>query len=78
MNRQAEAQAAATAAEVDQRVSQLEARVAVLLEATEVLARGLENGLPTQPGTGQAEKAARRAHELLLLAKTDGPGPSRA
>lgn len=78
MNRQTETQAAVSAAEMDQRVSQLEARVAVLLEAIEVLARGLENGLPTQPHAGQAEKAARRAHDLLLLAKSDAPGPSPA
>lgn len=60
-------------AAVEQRVSQLEATVASLIEAVEALARGLEDGQPAQPRSGQAAKAARRAHELLLLAKAGEP-----
>ena len=52
-----------------ERVDLLEARVAALTEALQVLARGLED-LPTaEPGGRPAAEAARRAHELLLAAQ---------
>ncbi len=47
----------------------LEARVDALAEAVEVLARGLEGSPIAEPGNHPAREAARRAHELLLLAK---------
>lgn len=48
------------------RVRLLEERVAVLTEALQTLARGLE-GIPTaEPGGDPAAEAARKAHELLL------------
>jgi hypothetical protein len=64
-----------------ERVRRLEAQSEMLIEAVEVLARGLEP-LPTTGSPGnQAQKAARRTHELLLLAKsapsTDSPGESQ-
>ena len=48
---------------------QLEAQVEALAEAVEVLAHGLEGGPMAEPGATSPEEAARRAHELLLLAK---------
>jgi len=47
----------------------LEAQVDALAEAVEVLARGLEGSLVAEPENHLAREAARRAHELLLLAK---------
>ncbi len=40
-----------------------------LAEAVEVLARGLEGSPIAKPENHPAREAARRAHELLLLAK---------
>ncbi len=51
------------------RLRRLEARVDGLAEAIEVLARGLEGSPIAEPGNHPAGKAARQAHELLLLAK---------
>ena len=48
-----------------------------LIEALEVLARGLEGGPMAEPRGTPAEQAAGRTHELLLLAKSappDAPG----
>ncbi len=45
----------------------------VLIEAFEVLTRGLEGDPMTEPRGTPAEEAARRAHELLLLAKSASP-----
>ena len=57
---------------LQERVRLLEARVAALTEALQVLIRGVE-GVPTaEPGGRPAAQAARRAHELLLAAQ---PGP---
>lgn len=50
-------------------VRQLEARVDALIDAVEVLARGLEDGPMAAPDERKPEEAARRARELLLLAK---------
>ena len=47
----------------------LEARVDALAEAVDVLARGLEGNPMAEPENDSAREAARRAHELLLLAK---------
>jgi len=41
-----------------------------LAEAVEVLARGLEGSPMAEPENHPARDAARRAHELLLLAKS--------
>jgi hypothetical protein len=54
-------------------VRRLEARVDALTEAVEVLARGLEDGPMAEPGDNKPAEAARRAHELLLLAKPGRP-----
>jgi hypothetical protein len=50
-------------------IRQLEARVDALIDAVEVLARGLEGGPMATPEDRKPEEAARRARELLLLAK---------
>ena len=68
MREVAESESAAIAA-VERRVRQLEAQVEALAEAVEVLAHGLEGGPMAEPGATGPEEAARRAHELLLLAK---------
>ena len=47
----------------------LEARVDALAEAVEVLTRGLEGSPVAGPGNHAAREAARRAHELLFLAR---------
>ncbi len=49
----------------------LEARVDALAEAVEVLVRGLEGSPLAEPGNAVAEEAARHAHELLLLARSE-------
>jgi hypothetical protein len=51
-------------------VQRLEARMEAIIEAIEELARGLEGGPMAEPRSGHAEQAARRTHELLLLAKS--------
>ena len=61
----------ASKAAVD-RLRRLEARVDALAEAVEVLARGLEGSPMAEPENHSARDAARRAHELLLLAKPAG------
>jgi hypothetical protein len=48
---------------------QLQARVDALIDAVDVLARGLESGPMTAPDDFEPGQAARRARELLLLAK---------
>ncbi len=40
-----------------------------LIDAVEILARGLEGGPMATPEDRKPEEAARRARELLLLAK---------
>jgi hypothetical protein len=70
------ASAARGATEVTERVLRLEDQVAVLIEAVEVLARGLESSPVAEPPNHHAEQAARRAHELLLLVKPATPGES--
>jgi hypothetical protein len=55
---------------LEERVHRLEAQMEALVEAVEVLARGLENGPMAEPQNRHTEEAARRTHELLLLAKS--------
>jgi hypothetical protein len=47
-----------------------------LIEAVAVLARGLERGPMDEPQNRRTEEAARRTHELLLLAKSARPDQS--
>jgi hypothetical protein len=58
---------------LEERVHRLEAQLEALVEAVEVLARGLETGPMAEPRDRHAEEAARRTHELLLLAKSAPP-----
>ena len=61
-----------------ERVRRLEDQLTALTEAVEVLTRGLESSPMAEPPNHHIEEAARRAHELLLLAKSAlpdaGPG----
>jgi hypothetical protein len=68
MREVAESESAAIAA-VERRVRLLEARVEAIAEAVEMVARGLEGSPMAEPENHPAREAARRAHELLLLAK---------
>jgi hypothetical protein len=68
MRELAESRSAALIA-LEGHVRLLEARVEALAEAVEVLARGLEGGPMAEPGDRSVEEAARRARELLILAK---------
>jgi hypothetical protein len=72
MKEVAESESAAIAA-IDRRVRLLEARVDATAEAVELLARGLEGSPMTEPEGFKPQEAARRAHELLLLAKPGRP-----
>jgi len=60
--------------ELTERVRRLEGQIAALAEAVGVLARGLESGPMAGPPNRHIEEAARRAHELLLLAKSAAAG----
>ncbi len=61
-----------------ERVRRLEGQMAALTEVLEVLTRGLESSPMAEPPNRHIEEAARRAHELLLLAKSAvrGAGPA--
>jgi hypothetical protein len=61
-----------------ERVGRLEGQMAAVTEALEVLTRGLESSPMAEPPDRHIEEAARRAHELLLLAKSTalGAGPA--
>ena len=61
-------------AALTERLARLEAQMSALIEAVDVLARGLESSPTAEPVNRPGEKAARRAHELLLLAKSAAPG----
>ena len=67
------ASAASGVTELAERVRRLEAQTAALIEAVEVLARGLEGSPMAEPPGRHVEEAARRTHELLLLAKSPAP-----
>jgi len=60
--------------ELTERVRRLEDQLTALTEAVEVLTRGLESSPMAEPPNHHIEEAARRAHELLLLAKSAAPG----
>ncbi len=60
--------------EFTERVRRLEAQLVALTEAVEELVRGLESSPMAEPPNRHVEQAARRAHELLLLAKSAAPG----
>jgi len=64
--------------ELTERVHRLEDQMAALTEALEVLARGLESSPMAGPPNHHIEEAARRAHELLLLAKSAAAGAGPA
>jgi exonuclease VII small subunit len=59
--------------ELTERVRRLENQLTALTEAVEVLTRGLESSPMAEPPNHHIEEAARRAHELLLLAKSAPP-----
>ena len=67
------------ASSLEQRVGRLEGQVGALIEAVEVLAGGFEDApIAGERSEADEERAARRAHELLLLVKAarqDTPGP---
>ncbi len=76
MSKRAESPGAAAALEL--RVGRLEGQVGALIEAVEVLARGFEDApITAERSRADEERAARRAHELLLLvtaARQDAQG----
>jgi hypothetical protein len=56
------------AAALEQRVGRLEGQIDALIEAVEVLAHGFEDApITAERSRADEERAARRAHELLLL-----------
>ena len=59
--------------ELTEHVRRLEDQLTALAEAVEVLTRGLERSPMAEPQNHHIEEAARRAHELLLLAKSAPP-----
>ena len=59
--------------ELTERVRRLEDQLTALTEAVEVLTRGLESSPMAEPPNHHIEEAARRAHELLFLAKSAPP-----
>jgi hypothetical protein len=66
MNRQTE-----STATLEVRVGRLESQVSALMDAVEVLARGFEDApIAAERSVANEERAARRAHELLLLVKS--------
>jgi len=79
MNMSADSPSAANGtSELTERIRRLEGQMAALTEALEVLTRGLESSPMAEPTNRHIEEAARRAHELLLLAKTAAPGAGPA
>jgi len=70
--------AAIETTELAEHVRTLEEQLAAVIEAVEVLARGMESSPMAEPRDRHIEKAARRAHELLLLAKSAAPGAEPA
>jgi hypothetical protein len=53
-------------ATLDRRVADLEARLTLLTEAVQLLARALEGNPLAEPASQGVARAARRANELLL------------
>ena len=70
MSTQAKSPHGAGAATLEQRLGRLEGQVGALIDAVEVLARGFEDApMAAKRSAADEERAARRAHELLLLVK---------
>jgi hypothetical protein len=65
-------------AALEERVRVLEERLAAVADAVRVLAHGLEDMPVAEPGGRPAAEAARRAHELLLIAEPHRPDPQAA
>ena len=78
MNTPAETGGSPGTATMEERVHRLEVQADALAEAIEVLTRGLEGGPMAEPRNRHAEEAARRAHELLILARSVPPDRPRA
>jgi hypothetical protein len=78
MSTQAERSGGAAASTLEQRLGRLEGQVGALIEAVEVLASGFEDApIGGERSEADEERAARRAHELLLLVKAarhESPG----
>jgi hypothetical protein len=71
MSRQAESRGGTATATLEERIGRLESQVGALIEAVEVLARVFEDApIAGERSEADEERAARRAHELLLLVKT--------
>ncbi len=77
MSTHGESSGAAADSALEQRVGRLEGQVSALIEAVEVLASGFEDApIAAERSEVDEERAARRAHELLLLVKAgrqEGP-----
>jgi hypothetical protein len=70
MARETESRGGTATATLEERVGRLENQVCALIEAVEVLARGFEDvPIAAERPEADEERAARRAHELLLLVK---------
>lgn len=78
MNSPAESPGGGAASVLEQRVGRLEGQMGALIEAVEALARGFEDApMAAERSDADEERAARRAHELLLLVKAarqEAPG----
>jgi hypothetical protein len=70
MSSRAESPGSTAVSALELRVDRLEGQIEALIEAVEVLASGFED-VPTAAERSEIdeERAARRAHELLLLVK---------
>jgi hypothetical protein len=73
MNTPAETGGSPGTVTMEERVHRLEVQADALADAIEVLTRGLEGGPMAEPRNRRAEQAARRARELLLLARSIPP-----
>ena len=70
MSSDAKSLGGAAPSRLERRVGRLEGQVGALIEAVEVLARGFEDApMAAERSAVDEERAARRAHELLLLVK---------
>jgi hypothetical protein len=78
MSTQAEPSGGAAASILEQRLGRLEGEIEALIEAVEVLASAFEDApVGAERSEADEERAARRAHELLLLVKAarhESPG----
>jgi hypothetical protein len=78
MNTQAEPSGGAATSTLEQRLGRLEGQVGALIEAVEELVIGFEDApVGAERSEAGKQRAARRAHELLLLVKAarhESPG----